>query len=408
MNSERWRKVKGLFDAALELAPNQRKWFLDKSCGNDDGLRREVEKLLDSFAEDSFMEQPAAREVASVIIKAETKNLEAGKCFGHYEIVRQIGAGGMGEVYLAQDKKLERRVAVKILNEKFSRHESNLQRFIQEAKAASALNHPNILVIHEIGETEEANFIVSEFIEGKTLREVIEKLPMRLSEVLEISIQIANALVAAHAARIVHRDIKPENIIVRPDGFVKILDFGLAKLLEQKAVGFEALTVKQNETAKGMILGTVNYMSPEQAKGERVDERTDIFSFGVLLYEIIAGRTPFASDSMSETFANLINSEPQPLSRFAANAPDELQRIVAKMLKKNKDERYQTAKDLLIDLKSLQKRLDFETELHREGETGRRGDRETGRKGEEENVTKLQSSPRLPISIQSPSCHLRI
>ena len=365
MEAERWRKVKGLFDAALELAPNQRKWFLDKSCGNDDGLRREVEKLLDSFAEDSFMEQPAAREVASVIIKAETKNLEAGKCFGHYEIVRQIGAGGMGEVYLAQDKKLDRKVAIKILNEKFSRHESNLQRFIQEAKAASALNHPNILVIHEIGETEEANFIVSEFIEGKTLREVIEKLPMRLSEVLEISIQIANALVAAHAARIVHRDIKPENIIVRPDGFVKILDFGLAKLLEQKAVGFEALTVKQNETAKGMILGTVNYMSPEQAKGERVDERTDIFSFGVLLYEMIAGRTPFAGNTMSETFANLINSEPQPLSRFAANIPDELQRIVSKMLRKNKDERYHTMKDVLTDLKSLRETLTFDERLEK-------------------------------------------
>jgi len=328
-------------------------------------LRREVEKLLDSFAEDSFMEQPAAREVASVIIKAETKNLEAGKCFGHYEIVRQIGAGGMGEVYLAQDKKLDRKVAIKILNEKFSRHESNLQRFIQEAKAASALNHPNILVIHEIGETEEANFIVSEFIEGKTLREVIEKLPMRLSEVLEISIQIANALVAAHAARIVHRDIKPENIIVRPDGFVKILDFGLAKLLEQKAVGFEALTVKQNETAKGMILGTVNYMSPEQAKGERVDERTDIFSFGVLLYEMIAGRTPFAGNTMSETFANLINSEPQPLSRFAANIPDELQRIVSKMLRKNKDERYHTMKDVLTDLKSLRETLTFDERLEK-------------------------------------------
>ena len=227
------------------------------------------------------------------------------------------------------------------------------------------MNHPNILVIHEIGESETSNYIVSEFIEGETLREVIQKSPMKLSEILDISTQITNALVAAHAAKIVHRDIKPENIIVRPDGFVKILDFGLAKLVEQKAVGFEASTVKQNETAKGVILGTVNYMSPEQAKGEKIDEKTDIFSFGVLLYEMIAGRTPFAGGSISETFANLINSEPQPLSRFSENVPDELQRIVAKTLRKNKDERYQTMKDLLTDLKNLRENLAFNEKLER-------------------------------------------
>ena len=174
MNSERWQKVKGLFDALVELAPNERERFLDKSCGTDDGLRREIENLLDSFENaESFLEQPAVTEVASVIIKVEAKNLEAGRCFGHYEILRHIGAGGMGEVYLAQDKKLDRKVAVKILNESFAKHESNLRRFTQEAKAASALNHPNILVIHEIGVSEDANYIVSEFIEGVTLREII-------------------------------------------------------------------------------------------------------------------------------------------------------------------------------------------------------------------------------------------
>ncbi len=364
MNSEHWKKVKALFDAAVELSPNGRNKILDKSCKNDAELRQEVESLLDSYNEaESFMEKPSVAEVASLII--EPKKIEAGKSFGHYEIIRQIGVGGMGEVYLAQDKKLDRQVAIKILNEKFSRHESNLQRFIQEAKAASALNHPNILVIHEIGETDEANFIVSEFIEGDTLRDVIKKSPMKLSEVLEISIQIANALVAAHKAKIVHRDIKPENIIVRPDGYVKILDFGLAKLVEQKAIGFEASTVKQNETAKGIILGTINYMSPEQAKGEKIDERTDIFSFGTVLYEMITGRTPFAGDSMSETFANLINSEPQPLSRYTANVPDELQRVVLKTLRKKRDERYQTIKDLLIDLKNLRENLNFDEKSER-------------------------------------------
>ncbi len=273
----------------------------------------------------------------------------------------------MGEVYLATDKKLDRRVAVKILNEKFSRDQSNLRRFTQEAKAVSALNHPNILVVHEIGEAGDVHFIVSEFVEGKTLREILNQSPLKLSEVLDFSIQIANALTAAHTANIVHRDIKPENIIVRPDGYVKILDFGLAKLVGQQKslIGLEDETAQQNNTAKGVILGTVKYMSPEQAKGERVDKRTDIFSFGVLIYEMIAGRTPFASDSMSETFANLINKEPQPLSRFAEGVPDELRRIVSKMLRKNKDERYQTMKGLLADLKELKENLSFEEKLER-------------------------------------------
>jgi serine/threonine protein kinase len=283
-------------------------------------------------------------------------SIAEGTHLSRYKIVSKIGAGGMGEVYLAEDTRLDRKVAVKILNEKFAEHESNLRRFVKEAKAASALNHPNILVIHEIGETENAHYIVSEFIEGETLREIFKSKTLRLPEVLDISIQIAGALVAAHSAHIIHRDIKPENVIIRPDGFVKILDFGLAKLVEEKnksLINLEDETAKQNETGKGVIMGTINYMSPEQAKGERVDERTDIFSFGVMLYEMIAGRTPFGSDSMPETFSNLMNSEPQPLLRFAANVPSELQRIVSKTLRKNKDERYQTMRDILADLKDL-------------------------------------------------------
>ncbi len=301
------------------------------------------------------------------MIESPTKPLAPGTRFGHYEIIRQIGIGGMGEVYLAKDQKLDRRVAIKILNEKFSRDESNLKRFVREAKAASALNHPNILVIHEIGESEDAHYIVSEFIEGKTLREVLTQSQMSLAEVLDIAIQIAGALSAAHGAHLVHRDIKPENVMVRPDGYVKVLDFGLAKLVEQKNksfIGLEDATTR-NQTAKGVILGTVNYMSPEQAKGERVDERTDIFSFGVVIYEMLAGRTPFAGDSLSETFANLINAEPQPLSGSASNVPDELKRIVAKTLRKNKDERYETMKDVLTDLKDLRENLSLENKLER-------------------------------------------
>ncbi len=376
MSPERWRKIKSLFDAAMEIEASGRGAFLDNNCDGDAVLRGEVRRLIDSFENaESFIEKPAAAEVASLILEP-SETLKNGQRFAHYEIQRQIGVGGMGEVYLAQDENLDRKVAIKILNEQFGRDESNLQRFVREAKAASALNHPNILIIHEIGMSGETNYIVSEFVEGETLRGVISKLhshPDRvttLSEILDIAIQIAGALSAAHGAHIVHRDIKPENIIVRPDGYVKILDFGLAKLVEQKAVGFEASTVKLNETAKGVILGTVNYMSPEQAKGEKVDERTDIFSFGILIYEMIAGRTPFIGDSMSETFANLINAEPQPLLRFVSNVPDELQRIVGKSLRKNKGERYQTMKGLLADLKDLRENLAFDERLEKSHSSG--------------------------------------
>ncbi|MBA3633912.1 MAG: protein kinase [Acidobacteria bacterium] len=368
MADKNWQQVRKIFDDALRQKPEERARFVNEVCGGDKTLFREVESLLSSLGSaESFMETPAVAKVADVI-EIETKKLETGRCFGHYEIIEQIGAGGMGEVYLAKDKKLDRQVAVKILNEEFSRHESNLNRFIREAKAASSLNHPNILIIHEIGEYENTHYIISEFIEGKTLRQIIEKSSLNLPEALDIFTQIAGALAAAHIAHIVHRDIKPENIIVRSDGYVKILDFGLAKLVEQKnksLIGLEDATAKQNETAIGLIMGTVNYMSPEQAKGERIDARTDIFSLGVVIYEMIAGKTPFAGDSMSETFANLINKEPQPLARFTANVPDELQRIVSKMLRKNREERYQTMKDILVDLKDLKENLSFEEKLKR-------------------------------------------
>ena len=368
MADENWQQVRKIFDDALRRQPDERQRFVHEACGDDKILLAEVESLLSSLdGAESFMETPAVAKVASVI-EAETKKLAAGKCFGRYEIIEQIGAGGMGEVYLAKDKKLDRKVAVKILNEKFSQDESNLNRFIREAKTASGLNHPNILTIYEFGSDGDANYIVSEFIKGVTLREIFKEKSLRLSEVLEIAIQIANALCAAHEAHLVHRDIKPENIMIRPDGYVKILDFGLAKLVEQKdksILGLENDITKQNQTAKGVIMGTVNYMSPEQAKGERVDERTDIFSFGAVIYEMIAGKTPFAGESVSETFANLINQEPQPLVSFASNVPNELQRIVSKMLCKNKTERFQTMRDVFADLKDLRENLTLEEKLER-------------------------------------------
>jgi serine/threonine protein kinase len=366
MVEESWLHVRKIFDDALGHKPEERPRFVRKACGGDKSLFHEVESLLSSLdGAESFMETPAVAMVADVI-DAETKKLETGKRFGHYEILRQIGTGGMGDVYLAKDTTLDRNVAVKILNEKFSKDESNLKRFFAEAKAASALNHPNILIIHEVVVTEDAHYIVSEFIEGKTLREVRREKPLNLPEILDISNQIASALCAAHEARLVHRDIKPENIMIRPDGYVKILDFGLAKLVEYKnksILGLEDSTIGQNHTAQGLILGTVNYMSPEQAKGETVDERTDIFSFGALIYEMVAGKAPFVGDSTAETFANLLNAELLPLSQITSDVPFELERIVAKMLCKAKDLRYQTMTDVHSDLKNLKQRHSSEQEL---------------------------------------------
>lgn len=290
--------------------------------------------------------------------KSGSRRSDIGTVIGHYEIVGYLGSGGMGEVYKALDTKLGRSVALKVLNEKFTRDEPNLQRFVREAKAASSLNHPNILVIHEIDEAAGSPFIVSEYVLGTTLREIISQRERpSVSERLDIAIQVASALAAAHEARIVHRDIKPENIMVRPDGYVKILDFGLAKLVgaESSFAPEEADTMLENPTAQGLILGTVNYMSPEQAKGEPVDPRSDIFSLGVVIYEMIAGVAPFKGESMSDSFANLLRSEPRPLSDLVPGLPPHLSIIVNKALRKNKDERYQAVKDLLEDLKNIKK-----------------------------------------------------
>ena len=367
MSDARWQKVREIFDSALRYKPEERRRFLNQVCGDDKTLLAEVESLLSSHdGAESFMETAAIAKVADVI--EATKKLETGKCFGHYEVVEQIGKGGMGEVYLARDKKLDRNVAIKILNEEFSQDEANLQRFVAEAKGASALNHPNILTIYEFGETEDARFIVSEYIEGKTLREIIRASRLRLPAILDIAIQITSALAAAHKAHLVHRDIKPENVMVRPDGYVKVLDFGLAKLLEEKnksLLSSEEPTVRKNLTAKGVIVGTVNYMSPEQAKGERVDERTDIFSLGALIYEMVAGKPPFVGGNAIVTIDSILNKEHLPLSRQTPEVPQELERIINKALRKDREERYQTAKDLLIDLKDFKQEFAFSEKLER-------------------------------------------
>jgi serine/threonine-protein kinase len=278
-----------------------------------------------------------------------------GRTIAHYRIARTIGAGGMGEVYLGEDTRLDRFVAIKVLNKKYEQHEENVRRFIREAKAASALNHPNILTIFEIGDFEGSHYIVSEYVDGQTLRQALKQRNLELPEILDITSQIAGALAAAHKAKIIHRDIKPENVIVRDDGYVKVLDFGLAKLIsdsEQEPAG-SAKTAPHNTTASGIILGTVNYMSPEQAKGRKVDRRTDIFSLGAVLYEMITGKAPFAGDSMPETFANLMEREPEPMAAAVKGVPDEIERITLRMLEKEPEHRYGSMAEVTSELRAL-------------------------------------------------------
>jgi len=293
------------------------------------------------------------------------KELAANTTLSHYRIVSKIGAGGMGEVYLAQDTRLDRKVAIKFLNEEFSKDADKLNRFMQEAKAASALNHPNILTVYEIGEVDGKNYIATELIDGQTLREHLrlkESLP--LNTILKIGVQVSEALSAAHQARIIHRDIKPENIMLRKDGYAKVLDFGLAKLTEKKKaddVSLEDATRAFVNTTPGLVMGTVSYMSPEQARGKITDARTDIWSLGVVLYEMLSGKLPFSGETVNHSIVSILEKEPLLLE----NVPAELQRIVRKSMTKDVDMRYQSARDLLIDLKNLRRDLDIQGELER-------------------------------------------
>ncbi len=292
--------------------------------------------------------------------------IDPGTNIGPYKIMHTLGAGGMGEVYLARDTRLGRKIALKFLSAEFTKDEERVRRFQQEARAASALNHPNLITIFEIGEVESVHFIATEFIEGITLRQRIAPSRMSTSEICDVAIQVASALAAAHAAGITHRDIKPENIMVRPDGVVKVLDFGLAKLTESpdaSAKDPNAITKRVVETDPGVVMGTVSYMSPEQARGVRVDARTDIFSFGVVIYEMIAGRVPFEGASFGDVISGILGKRPMSLARFAPDVPPELERIVSKALAKDRDERYQTIKDMLIDLKRLKRSIDAEAEF---------------------------------------------
>ena len=363
MTPERWRRVDELFHSALEREGAERAAFLAEACAGDEALRGEVEKLIAAHEkEGSFIDSPAYADTELLV--GDQAALTAGQRLGPYRVISHIGSGGMGEVYLAEDTRLGRRVALKLLPPEFVGDAERLRRFRQEARAASALNHPNILTIHEIGSVDGAHFMATEHVEGETLRRRMANARMKPGEALDIGIQVAGALAAAHEAGIVHRDIKPENIMVRPDGYAKVLDFGLAKLVDRRDAGTRATT--QLNTEPGVVMGTVQYMSPEQARGLEMDARTDVFSLGVVLYEMVGGRVPFDGETPSDVIVSLLDKEPAPLSRHSPEAPARLQRIVRKALRKEREARYQAMGELLADLKDLKRALERSTITRRQ------------------------------------------
>jgi eukaryotic-like serine/threonine-protein kinase len=361
MNTQRWQQVNDLFHSAVERAPEERAAFVDEACRGDESLCREVKSLLASHERtENFIESPAF-ETAPELLISDGAGALIGELIGHYLIDRLIGVGGMGEVYLARDVQLGRKAALKLLPEHLTADEAQLTRFKTEARSASALNHPNILTVYEIGTDGKRQFIATEFIEGVTLRASLADGRMDLRAALEIAVQVASALAAAHEAGVVHRDIKPENIMLRPDGYAKMLDFGIAKLTEKGPASedHELATTAALQTRPGLVIGTARYMSPEQARGQKVDARSDIWSLGVVLYEMVGGIPPFVGETPSDCIASILTKEPPPLSGVLPDVPLKLEEILQKALRKDRDERYQTAKELLRDLHTLKGELEL-------------------------------------------------
>ena len=364
MKPERWQQVDNLFHLALERKPMERDALLEQACAGDDALRKEVEALLAAHeAAGSFIEKPAVEIEARSIANAQGEAQPmVGKTIDHYRLVALLGRGGMGEVYLAEDTVLGRKVALKLLPSLLIKDTARLRRFEQEARAASALNHPNIVTIHEIGRGGDFHFIAQEFVEGVTLTSHLGRQPLALNKTLEVTMQVASALSAAHAKGIVHRDIKPENIMLQQESHlgrqdhVKVLDFGIAKLAEVPGMAMqgEATTRLLLRTEEGTAIGTAAYMSPEQARGESVDARTDIWSLGVVLYEMLTGKQPFAGDTSQDVIAAILRDD---LPQLPSEAPETLKWILKKALRKDREDRYQTAREFFSDLRDLHTQL---------------------------------------------------
>src|SRR5881275_3373126 len=368
MTPARLRTIEEIYRTALDQEPDQIRAFLDTACEGDDVLRRKVEALLASRERAGDFIETSAVGLATRIIENGQADLLVGRTIGHYKISKRIGTGGMGDVYLATDMTAGRKAALKLLPMRFTADAERLKRFQQEAHAVVGLNHPNILTIYEIGEDHSTHYIASELIEGETLRQRLMRGRIEVGEAVDIAIQVASALAAAHETGIVHRDIKPENIMLRPDGYVKVLDFGIAKLAESafaEATADGTGSMALAETNLGSILGTVRYMSPEQARGAQVDKRTDVWSLGVVLYEMVTGHAPFTGDTPGETMSSILEKEPPPLTNYLAHTPAELQQIISKTLRKEREERYQSAHELLEALQSLRRGMEFKAALER-------------------------------------------
>ncbi len=383
MGSERLQQIEEIYHAALEISPENRVSFLDENCGDNSQLRDEVSSLL-AFENksESFLDNSVASLAAELFADQDGSQTLVGERIGHYLIKRLLGKGGMGEVYLADDTNLNREVALKFLPAELTHDSERLKRFEREAQTASGLNHPNILTVHQFESDHESRFIVTEFVKGKTLTEKLLPGRMAIEEILEVAIQIAAALAAAHEAGIVHRDIKPDNVMIRDDGFVKVLDFGIAKLIENIEPGSNTdpekrLIHSQFKTNPGSVIGTADYMSPEQARGKAVDARADIFSFGALIFEMVTAQPPFTGETVNHTIVNVLEKEAPRVSQHLENCPDELERIIQKTLEKKPEDRFQSARELLLRLKKLRKRLEFEIELERSSQPNSTEDEKT-------------------------------
>ena len=358
MTPDRWQQIEKVYHSALELAKNERPAFLEKACAGDEGLRREVESLLaDEEQARSFIEAPA------LVIAAQGQAQDhahswAGQQMGSYKILSLLGSGGMGEVYLARDSRLDRTVALKILPAQVAADQDRMRRFIREARAASALKHPNVTHIYEIGESDGVHFIAMEYVEGKTLAAKISGRPLEPAEIVEIGLQVSDALDDAHSKGITHRDIKPANLMLTRRGEVKVLDFGLAKVTHPEGQNVSSDISTVASTATGMVMGTAQYMSPEQILGQEVDHRTDIFSLGVVLYEMATGSLPFKGDTATALSDAILHKQPTAPGRLNPDLPIELDRIILRALEKDRELRYQTASDLRAELKRLKRELD--------------------------------------------------
>ena len=363
MSGQDLSKIEEIFHAALELSAESRAEFLDDKCGVGTQLRREVESLIEFDAHSTeFIDESPAALAAEMFSGRKENGSPVGKMIGHYRVVKLLGFGGMGEVYLAEDTRLGRKVALKILPEVFVRNKDRMERFSLEARSASALNHPNILTIHEIGKVDGTRFIATEFVDGKTLKELLASGKLALATSVDIAMQMASALEDAHAAGIVHRDIKPDNVMVRANGLVKILDFGVAKFLGAGIGDIGASPSEVNGSGKtlpGMIIGTADYMSPEQARGGAIDRRSDIFSFGAVFYEMLSGRKAFSGESALDTIGAILHKEPSRLSDIVPDVPHAIEAVVLKCLNKSANERYQNVGEILSDLRLEKRRLDI-------------------------------------------------